>query len=152
MRRFQQDDAHIFCRPDQIKGEIVAALDFVNYIYKIFGLKYSLVLSTRPKLRVGTEEQWDEAENQLRDALNEFCEKNPGFKWALNKGDGAFYGPKIDMRIQDALNRLHQCATIQLDFQNPMRFNLQYQKENHDPATEDKKEEELEKTKSEEVL
>jgi len=128
VRRFQQDDAHIFCRPDQIKGEIVKALDFVNYVYKVFGLKYSLVLSTRPKLRVGSNEQWDVAEQQLAEALNEFCGKS-GFQWSLNKGDGAFYGPKIDMRIMDALERKHQCATIQLDFQNPMRFNLQYQTE-----------------------
>ena len=98
---------------------------FVQYIYKVFGLKFSLVLSTRPKLRVGTKEQWDIAEKQLEEALNE-----AGFEWSLNKGDGAFYGPKIDMRIQDAIGRKHQCATIQLDFQNPMRFNLQYQKEN----------------------
>merc|ERR1711966_173134 len=85
VRRFQQDDAHIFCRPDQIKAEVVAALDFVNYVYKVFGLKFSLVLSTRPKLRVGSDAQWDEAEAQLAAALDDFCSKHD-YKWGLNKG------------------------------------------------------------------
>jgi len=119
VRRFQQDDAHIFCMPEQIQSEIKGALDFTNEVYGIFGFTFELNLSTRPAKYLGEISVWDEAEEALANALNEF-----GHPWGLNPGDGAFYGPKIDITIMDALKRKHQCATIQLDFQLPMRFNL----------------------------
>lgn len=121
VRRFQQDDAHIFCMPVQIKSEIRGALEFLKHIYGIFGFSFELKLSTRPENFLGEVETWNKAEKQLEEALNEF-----GYKWTLNPGDGAFYGPKIDITIQDALRRSHQCATIQLDFQLPERFNLSF--------------------------
>ncbi|KAI8777464.1 threonine--tRNA ligase, cytoplasmic isoform X1 [Biomphalaria glabrata] len=121
VRRFQQDDAHIFCRRDQIKEEIMSCLEFLSNVYKIFNFTFNLKLSTRPDKFLGEKEVWDEAEKQLEETLNEF-----GHKWELNPGDGAFYGPKIDITIHDALKRSHQCATIQLDFQLPERFNLSY--------------------------
>ncbi|KAJ2444397.1 threonyl-tRNA synthetase [Coemansia sp. RSA 2424] len=121
VRRFQQDDAHIFCRQDQVGDEIKGALDFLQDVYGVFGFTFELKLSTRPDKFLGEIAVWDRAEAQLEQALNEF-----GNKWVLNKGDGAFYGPKIDITIRDALNRSHQCATIQLDFQLPQRFKLQY--------------------------
>lgn len=124
VRRFQQDDAHIFCREDQIKSEVTAALSFVFNIYELFGFEFSLALSTRPKKAMGSVELWQRAEEQLQQALEE-----TGKPWSLKKGDGAFYGPKIDIQLQDALGRGHQCGTIQLDFQLPLRFNLRYQSE-----------------------
>eukprot|EP00163_Fabomonas_tropica_P003222 TRINITY_DN1270_c0_g1_i1.p1 TRINITY_DN1270_c0_g1~~TRINITY_DN1270_c0_g1_i1.p1 ORF type:complete len:702 (-),score=262.11 TRINITY_DN1270_c0_g1_i1:226-2331(-) len=122
VRRFQQDDAHIFCRPDQISGEIDNALQFMADIYGIFGFTFELKLSTRPEKYLGDIAVWDDAEKQLSAALDRF-----GHKWELNPGDGAFYGPKIDITLKDALHRSHQCATIQLDFQLPQRFELAYQ-------------------------
>lgn len=119
VRRFQQDDAHIFCRPDQIKQEMASCLDFLQCIYGIFGFSFQLRLSTRPDKFMGEVADWDAAEKQLAESLDEF-----GQKWELNPKDGAFYGPKIDITIMDALRRAHQCATIQLDFQLPQRFNL----------------------------
>eukprot|EP00440_Ansanella_granifera_P043333 gb/GFBE01046974.1/.p1 GENE.gb/GFBE01046974.1/~~gb/GFBE01046974.1/.p1 ORF type:complete len:890 (+),score=287.08 gb/GFBE01046974.1/:1-2670(+) len=130
VRRFQQDDAHIFCRSDQIKSEVANALDFLDFVYNIFGFKASYALSTRPKKALGSKEIWDNAEVQLKAALNE-----SGREWSLNPGDGAFYGPKIDIRLQDAMKRKHQCGTIQLDFNGPIRFNLQYRKEGVDEET-----------------
>jgi len=124
VRRFQQDDAHIFCREDQIREEVSAALDFVFDIYELFGFEFTLALSTRPKKALGSEELWAQAETQLQEALDQ-----TGKPWSINKGDGAFYGPKIDIKLQDALGRGHQCGTIQLDFQLPLRFNLRYQAE-----------------------
>lgn len=121
VRRFQQDDAHIFCLPDQIKSEISACLDFMKHVYGIFGFTFQLRLSTRPEKYLGEIEIWNSAEKALEDSLNEF-----GEPWKLNPGDGAFYGPKIDITIMDALRRPHQCATIQLDFQLPVRFDLSY--------------------------
>jgi threonyl-tRNA synthetase len=121
VRRFQQDDAHIFCRSDQIKEEMIGCLDFLRAIYGIFGFSFQLKLSTRPEKFLGEVETWNEAEKQLAESLDKF-----GEKWELNPGDGAFYGPKIDITITDALRRPHQCATIQLDFQLPQRFNLSY--------------------------
>ncbi|XP_055682070.1 threonine--tRNA ligase 1, cytoplasmic isoform X2 [Lutzomyia longipalpis] len=121
VRRFQQDDAHIFCAPDQIKAEIMGCLDFLDSVYKVFGFSYNLVLSTRPEKYLGDLEVWNEAEKSLEEALNNF-----GAAWKMNPGDGAFYGPKIDITILDALKRPFQCATIQLDFQLPIRFNLSY--------------------------
>ncbi|XP_035905621.1 threonine--tRNA ligase 1, cytoplasmic isoform X1 [Anopheles stephensi] len=121
VRRFQQDDAHIFCMPDQIREEITGCLDFLRHVYTIFGFTFNLVLSTRPEKYLGEIEVWNEAEKALADSLDKF-----GEPWKENPGDGAFYGPKIDITIMDALKRNHQCATIQLDFQLPIRFNLNY--------------------------
>ena len=124
VRRFHQDDAHIFCRPDQILAEIEQTLKFVGMVYETFGLgPYKLLLSTRPKDSfIGSIEEWDRAEAQLTAALN-----NIGSDWAINEGDGAFYGPKIDIILTDSNGKEHQTATIQLDFQLPQRFDLQYQ-------------------------
>jgi len=124
VRRFQQDDAHIFCRKDQIKEEILGCIDFLKAVYNTFNFTFSLKLSTRPEKYLGELEVWNAAEKQLEDCLNE-----SEAKWSLNPGDGAFYGPKIDITIQDAFKRNHQCATIQLDFQLPERFNLLYTNE-----------------------
>ncbi|XP_048583343.1 threonine--tRNA ligase 1, cytoplasmic isoform X2 [Nematostella vectensis] len=121
VRRFQQDDAHIFCTADQIGQEIISCLDFLKHVYGVFGFTFKLNLSTRPEKYLGKIELWNQAEKELEAALNGF-----GQAWVLNPGDGAFYGPKIDIQIQDALRRYHQCATIQLDFQLPERFNLTY--------------------------
>ncbi|XP_017781081.1 PREDICTED: threonine--tRNA ligase, cytoplasmic isoform X2 [Nicrophorus vespilloides] len=121
VRRFQQDDAHIFCAVEQIRQEIKGALDFLKHVYGIFGFTFNLCLSTRPEKYLGDLQDWNSAEKALEDSLIEF-----GEPWKLNPEDGAFYGPKIDITIMDALKRSHQCATIQLDFQLPIRFNLSY--------------------------
>ncbi|KAM3872953.1 threonine--tRNA ligase 1, cytoplasmic [Diretmus argenteus] len=121
VRRFCQDDAHIFCTPEQLEEEIVACLDFVRSVYQVFGFSFHCLLSTRPTPCLGEPELWDTAEQQLERSLQQF-----GERWELNPGDGAFYGPKIDILIKDAIGRQHQCATIQLDFQLPIRFDLQY--------------------------
>ncbi|CAI4224899.1 unnamed protein product [Auanema sp. JU1783] len=122
VRRFQQDDAHIFCRKDQIKDEINQCIDFLQYVYEtVFGFTFKLNLSTRPETFLGDIETWNAAEEGLKESLDA-----SGRPWKLNPGDGAFYGPKIDITIQDALKRNYQCATIQLDFQLPERFNLTY--------------------------
>uniref|UniRef100_A0A8C3CWZ7 threonine--tRNA ligase n=1 Tax=Cairina moschata TaxID=8855 RepID=A0A8C3CWZ7_CAIMO len=121
VRRFQQDDAHIFCTIEQIEEEIKGCLDFLKSVYAVFGFTFQLHLSTRPEKYLGDEEIWDHAEKQLQNSLNNFAAP-----WTLNPGDGAFYGPKIDIKIKDAIGRYHQCATIQLDFQLPIRFNLTY--------------------------
>ncbi|XP_011298382.1 threonine--tRNA ligase, cytoplasmic isoform X2 [Fopius arisanus] len=121
VRRFQQDDAHIFCSHEQIKEEILGALDFLKHIYTVFGFTFKLCLATRPEKYLGELEVWNDAEKALSESLDTF-----GEAWFLNPGDGAFYGPKIDITIMDALKRPHQCATIQLDFQLPIRFNLSY--------------------------
>lgn len=121
VRRFQQDDAHIFCAAEQIEQEVLSCLDFLQFVYGTFGFTFDLKLSTRPEGFLGERELWDSAEKDLENTLNKF-----GYKWELNPGDGAFYGPKIDITIMDALRRPHQCATIQLDFQLPIRFNLGY--------------------------
>ncbi len=125
VRRFQQDDAHIFCRPDQIREEVTAALEFMQAVYGVFGFTFELDLSTRPKKALGSLEVWARAEAMMQEALEAF-----GRPWKLNPGDGAFYGPKIDIKVFDALGRRHQCATIQLDFQLPIRFNLRYKGRN----------------------
>lgn len=129
VRRFQQDDAHIFCREDQIKKEVIDFLQFMKYVYDIFGIKFNLELSTRPAKAMGEIEQWNQAEAQLAEALDEFIGKG---NWRENPGDGAFYGPKIDIMITDALKRQHQCATVQLDFQLPIRFNLKYRSDDEE--------------------
>jgi len=125
VRRFQQDDAHIFCAPEQISSEIKGALSFLKHVYGIFGFTFDLKLSTRPEKYLGDIEMWEKAEKQLSESLNEF-----GQKWEVNPGDGAFYGPKIDITLMDALKRRHQCATVQLDFNLPLRFNLEFESEN----------------------
>ncbi|KAG6816548.1 hypothetical protein H0H87_005254 [Tephrocybe sp. NHM501043] len=122
VRRFVQDDTHVFCMPSQLEEEIGKLFDFMQHIYGLFGFEFRLELSTRPDNYLGTIETWNEAEAQLTKALEQH---HPG-KWELNPGDGAFYGPKIDITIRDALKRSFQCATIQLDFQLPERFNLKY--------------------------
>jgi len=122
VRRFQQDDAHIFCSPDMIKKEMTGCLEFMNFIIKdIIGMDFKLFLSTRPEGYLGTLETWDSAENQLKESLTEY-----GQAFEIDEGGGAFYGPKIDIKVTDALNREHQTATIQLDFQLPIKFNLKY--------------------------
>uniref|UniRef100_A0A8C9Z226 threonine--tRNA ligase n=1 Tax=Sander lucioperca TaxID=283035 RepID=A0A8C9Z226_SANLU len=121
VRRFQQDDAHIFCTMDQIESEMKGCLDFLRCVYDVFGFSFQLYLSTRPEKYLGDIAVWNQAEKQLENSLNEF-----GEPWKLNPGDGAFYGPKIDIKIKDAIGRYHQCATIQLDFQLPIRFNLTF--------------------------
>lgn len=129
VRRFQQDDAHIFCMPEQIESEVIGCLDFLQFVYGVFGFTFHLKLSTRPDGFLGEIALWDMAEKQLEDTLNK-----SGIQWELNPGDGAFYGPKIDITIMDALKRPHQCATIQLDFQLPIRFNLSYVSASEDGA------------------
>jgi len=128
VRRFQQDDAHIFCQRDQIKQEVLGALNFMKHVYGTFGMTYKLERSTRPAKAAGLETPegvalWDDAETQLANAMDEFS--GPG-TWRDNPGDGAFYGPKIDIKVFDAQGRMHQCATVQLDFQLPIRFGLEY--------------------------
>lgn len=124
VRRFQQDDAHIFCRESQIKEEVRSVLEFISYAYDVFGFTFDLKLSTRPEKYLGELETWDKAEAALTEALNEF-----GKPWQINEADGAFYGPKIDISVSDAMKRKFQCATLQLDFQLPERFNLSYSAE-----------------------
>lgn len=121
VRSFTQDDAHIFCLPSQVKDEIKKVIDLADYVYSIFGFKYHVELSTRPENSMGTDEQWEMATNGLREALEE-----KGMDYKINEGDGAFYGPKIDFHLQDAIGRTWQCGTIQLDFQMPERFDLLY--------------------------
>ncbi|EAQ92167.1 hypothetical protein CHGG_00402 [Chaetomium globosum CBS 148.51] len=123
VRRFQQDDAHIFCREDQIKEEVADLFDFMSSFYGMLGLTFKLKLSTRPDKFMGEISTWDSAEARLKEALNEFAAANEGVTWELNAGDGAFYGPKVDI----AVLRQWQCATIQLDFQQPINFSLEYQ-------------------------
>jgi threonyl-tRNA synthetase len=124
VRRFHQDDGHIFCRPSQIEEEIRRTLDFVRVVYSVLRLgPYRLTLSTRPEDHyIGTLDDWDRAETALARALDA-C----GQQWTVNKGDGAFYGPKIDIMLTDSDGKEHQTATIQLDFQLPKRFELEYQ-------------------------
>ncbi|KAF4556344.1 Threonine--tRNA ligase-like protein [Elsinoe fawcettii] len=125
VRRFQQDDTHIFCTEEQVEQEILGLFDFLRAVYGQFGFTFKLKLSTRPEGHLGDIATWDKAEAQLTKALDRFTSEG-GSKWELNPGDGAFYGPKIDITISDALKREFQCATIQLDFQLPQQFNLEY--------------------------
>lgn len=126
VRRFQQDDAHIFCREDQIVSEMAGLFDFFVSVYGLLGFTFKIKLSTRPEKYLGELETWERAENQLRVALDNFAASPGGVPWELNPGDGAFYGPKIDIGVFDSLQRQFQCATIQLDFQLPQRFGLEY--------------------------
>lgn len=121
VRTFCQDDAHLFVRPDQIEEEIAKVLELIEHIYSIFGFEYRMELSTRPENSMGSEELWEQAENALARVLEQ-----RGVKYTVNVGDGAFYGPKIDFHILDSLKRSWQCATVQLDFQMPEKFDLTY--------------------------
>ncbi|KAL9622989.1 MAG: hypothetical protein Q9160_002707 [Pyrenula sp. 1 TL-2023] len=122
VRKFQQDDTHVFCTLDQVTQEIAALFDFLEYVYGLFGFPFKLKLSTRPEDYLGDLATWNDAEARLKDALNRF----KGNDWTIDEGDGAFYGPKIDITISDSLNRAFQCATIQLDFMLPQNFKLEY--------------------------
>lgn len=119
---FTQDDAHIFCTPEQLINEINEIIDFVSDAMKIFKMDFEVELSTRPESYVGELENWEKAEAGLKEAMD-----RRGMKYEINEGDGAFYGPKIDFKFKDAIGRCWQCATIQLDFNLPIRFNLKYQ-------------------------
>jgi threonyl-tRNA synthetase len=121
VRGFTQDDAHILCRPDQLNDEIYAILAFVDDVMKVFGFEYEMELSTRPEKSIGTDEDWERATQALLLAL-----KGKGLAFDINEGEGAFYGPKIDVKLKDALNRRWQCATIQVDFAMPERFDLTF--------------------------
>ena len=121
VRAFTQDDAHIFMLPEQIKDEIKGVVKLIDSVYKTFGFEYHLELSTRPEDSMGTDEEWETAENGLREALEEL-----NLPYVLNEGDGAFYGPKIDFHLKDCLGRTWQCGTIQLDMQLPQRFDISY--------------------------
>lgn len=121
VRSFTQDDAHLFTLPEQIKDEIIGIIDFVDYVYGVFGFKYHVELSTKPEDAMGTDDEWDIAIEALKVALEE-----KGLPYKINEGDGAFYGPKIDFHLEDCIGRTWQCGTIQLDFQMPQRFDISY--------------------------
>ncbi len=121
VRCFTQDDAHIFMRPEQITDEIAGVVHLINEVYEKFGFKYFVELSTRPENSMGSDEDWEAATNGLKNALEKL-----GMPYIINEGDGAFYGPKIDFHLEDSLGRTWQCGTIQLDFQMPINFNLEY--------------------------
>ncbi|MGP1908056.1 threonine--tRNA ligase [Metabacillus sp. JX24] len=121
VRTFCQDDAHLFVRPDQIQDEVKSVLDMIDYVYRTLGFDYSVELSTRPENSMGDDELWQDAEAALQEVLDEM-----GMPYRINEGDGAFYGPKIDFHIKDAMKRSHQCATVQLDFQMPVKFDCSY--------------------------
>jgi threonyl-tRNA synthetase len=121
VRTFCQDDAHLFVRPDQIEDEIKSVLLQIDKVYRTFGFDYSVELSTRPLNSMGSDQLWEKAEQSLKHVLEDL-----NLPYQLNEGDGAFYGPKIDFHIKDAMKRSHQCATVQLDFQMPEKFNLSY--------------------------
>lgn len=120
-RGFTQDDAHVFCREDQVKDEILAILDLADNIMQEFGFEYTAEISTRPAKSIGTDQMWESAESFLREAIEE-----RGIPYEINPGDGAFYGPKIDIKVKDAIGRTWQCSTIQVDFNMPERFDLSY--------------------------
>ncbi|MBJ8187961.1 threonine--tRNA ligase [Bacillus cereus] len=127
VRTFCQDDAHLFVTPEQIEDEIKSVMAQIDYVYKTFGFEYEVELSTRPEDSMGDDKLWEQAEAALANVLQSL-----NYKYRLNEGDGAFYGPKIDFHIKDALNRSHQCGTIQLDFQMPEKFDLNYIDENNE--------------------
>ncbi len=121
VRCFTQDDAHIFMTPEQVRDEIKGVVKLINEVYSLFGFKYHVELSTRPEDSMGSDEDWDMATEALRGALDDL-----GLPYVVNEGDGAFYGPKIDFHLEDSIGRTWHCGTIQLDFQLPLRFNLEY--------------------------
>lgn len=120
-RGFTQDDAHVFCREDQVVDEVCAILDLADSIMKEFGFEYMAEISTRPEKSIGTDEMWEKAESFLREAI-----ERRGIPYEINPGDGAFYGPKIDIKVKDALGRWWQCSTVQVDFNLPERFDVTY--------------------------
>ena len=127
VRSFTQDDAHIFCTEDQAKDEVSGVIGLTDRIYRVFGFdKYHLELSTKPDKRIGTDQMWEKAESILKEAI-----ESRGLDYVINEGEGAFYGPKIDFHIQDCLGRTWQCATIQLDFAMPEKFNIEYMGEDN---------------------
>ncbi|MFB0972209.1 MAG: threonine--tRNA ligase, partial [Neofamilia sp.] len=130
VRAFTQDDAHIYCLPSQITDEVFKMIDLADYLYSTFGFKYSIELSTRPEDFMGDIESWNLAEESLEAALIE-----KGLPYKINAGDGAFYGPKIDFQLEDAIGRTWQCGTIQLDFQLPKNFELSYINEKGEKET-----------------
>ena len=121
VRCFTQDDAHIFMTPEQIKDEIKGVVRMINEVYTLFGFKYHVELSTRPENSMGSDEDWNTATDALKSALDDL-----GLNYVVNEGDGAFYGPKIDFHLEDSIGRTWQCGTIQLDFQLPQRFEMEY--------------------------
>ena len=121
VRCFNQDDAHLFVRPDQLTDEIVGVVNLIDSVYQKFGFTYHVELSTRPEDSMGSDEDWERAEAGLKAALDQL-----GMDFELNEGDGAFYGPKIDFHLEDSLGRTWQCGTVQLDFQMPLNFDLEY--------------------------
>ncbi len=123
-RGFTQDDAHVFCTKDQVVDEVVAILDLVDHIMSTFGFEYEAEISTRPEKSIGTDEMWEHATNSLKEA----CERH-NLDYEINEGDGAFYGPKIDIKVKDAIGRTWQCSTVQVDFNMPERFGLTYRTE-----------------------
>lgn len=120
-RGFTQDDAHVFCTRDQVIDEVVAILDLVDHIMTTFGFEYEAEISTRPSKSIGSDDMWEHATNSLKEA----CERH-NLSYDINEGDGAFYGPKIDIKVKDAIGRTWQCSTVQIDFNMPERFNLTY--------------------------
>ena len=122
VRCFTQDDAHVFCTREQMKDEIIDLINLLDEVYKVFGFEYEMELSTKPENAMGSEKDWEVAENTLKEVIEAL-----GKKYKLNPGDGAFYGPKIDFHLKDAIGRTWQCGTIQLDFQMPEKFNLTYE-------------------------
>lgn len=129
VREFTQDDAHIFCRPDQIEDEVIGVLEFVDSIMQRFGFTYEMEISTRPEKSIGSDEIWEKATNALKGALNRLNRE-----YGIDEGGGAFYGPKIDIKITDAIGRKWQCGTIQVDFNLPERFDITYINENNEKA------------------
>ena len=129
-RGFTQDDAHIFCTKDQVVDEVVAILELVDYIMGTFGFTYEAEISTRPDKSIGTDDMWEHATESLKEA----CARR-GLAYDINEGDGAFYGPKIDIKVRDAIGRTWQCSTVQIDFNMPMRFGLTYRTEDNTEET-----------------
>ncbi|MBK5247313.1 MAG: threonine--tRNA ligase [Peptostreptococcaceae bacterium] len=121
VRTFTQDDAHIFMLPEQVKEEIIGVIDFIDFVYNIFGFKYHIELSTKPEDAMGTDEEWEIATSALKEAMDA-----KGLPYVVNEGDGAFYGPKLDFHLEDSIGRTWQCGTIQIDSQMPQRFDLTY--------------------------
>jgi threonyl-tRNA synthetase len=127
VRGFTQDDAHIFCRMDQVRDEILGVIRFVDDTLSLFDMDFDVELSTRPEKFVGEAAIWDQAESALKEALDQYVRKDgKPLTYDINEGDGAFYGPKIDFKLKDAIGRTWQCSTVQLDFNLPQRFGLRY--------------------------
>jgi threonyl-tRNA synthetase len=129
-RGFTQDDAHIFCTADQVHDEVIGMLELVDYVMGVFGFEYSAEVSTRPEKSIGEDAGWELATNALIDTLTELA-----VPFEINEGDGAFYGPKIDIKLKDAIGRTWQCSTIQVDFNFPARFGLTYRTADNTEAT-----------------